>query len=399
MTSTPRILLLCCIPAFISSTVLADDKAELELETVKGDHVTFNFRPGDWKELKDKKEFTAFYDDVYETMEELTGNSPPMILRGYKDLGAWGTAGMDGVNIEWAVIPTFMKEFNAGKVEFGLVHEIGHVFDARDFPRWYITPSSGGEAFANIKLSYSVDRLLREDTRYRIEFGPGGPQTGFNFNNNFYLGTGKAFVEGTDPWTKMSVDQLHSFHLQMIRKFGWDVYKKWFRAYILIDAKEEDRAPASTDDPLRMHVLCALLSRFSGENLVPYFDTWRIPVTSENIADVTKRYKLDRVCDQVDQQFAREYAQGKINLDPLSLSVRTVPGGDKKTTVTFSNIFGALRGVYVRYTLDGSPISGNSKTFTGTPVEVKPGARVRAALFVPGKSAPVLNTSFEVPAA
>jgi hypothetical protein len=90
----------------------------LKTETLKGRHVSARFRPDDWKILKSPKEFIGFLDQVYETMAELTANHPPMELRGYENLGAWGTAGMDGINIDWTCIPPFMNDFNTGKIEF-----------------------------------------------------------------------------------------------------------------------------------------------------------------------------------------------------------------------------------------------------------------------------------------
>ena len=133
-------------------------------EELKGKHVSVNFRDEDWKLLDGRKDFIPFLDSAYLAMAELTCHRPPMALRGYRDLGGWGTAGLDGVNIDWNFVPGVLTDFTQNKIEFGVLHEMGHVFDARDHGRWYITPSAGGETFANIKLSYAVERLLTEET-------------------------------------------------------------------------------------------------------------------------------------------------------------------------------------------------------------------------------------------
>jgi hexosaminidase len=371
--------------------------AEEPVKTVKGKQVTLEFRESDFKLLKSQAEFLAFLDSVYERMQELTYASPPMILRGHKNLGAWGTAGLDGVRIDWTCVPGFMTGFNTGMIEFGVVHEIGHVFDARNFPRWYITPGCGGETFGNIKLSYALEMLLRKDNAYRIEFGPGGKQTGYDFNNNFYLPAGKKYLASDTPWEKLGVDELHAFHMTLIRKYGWDVYKKWFRAYYLIEAQKDGRAPPSCNDPVRINLVCALLSAFSGDNLVADFQQWRMPVTEASVNEVRKRYQLSDVCPAVEKQFAKEYAEGKITLDPLSLRVTAEPVANK--TMSAIGFFSAVKidGAVVRYTLDNSEVGSLfTKSYQGTPVTVNKPVTVNAALFVPGKKEPVLTTTLKV---
>ncbi len=393
MTHPLRSHMLIPVLALVAQVALAETPAAEKTETLKGLHTSARFRPDDWKILKDPKEFMGFLDQVYLTMAELTGHQPPMELRGYPNLGAWGTAGLDGINIDWTCVPPFMNDFNTGKIEFGFVHEMGHIFDARDFPRWYITPQCGGETFGNIKLSYALERLLLKDNRYRIEFGPGGLQTGYDFNNNFYLNAGKKYLAGDTPWDKMGVDDLHSFHMALIRKVGWDVYKKWFRAYYKIEAQKDGRAPAGVNDPVRINLVCALLSMFSGENLVPDFQQWRFPVTDKSVMDVAKRYDLKKVCPATDAQFAEEYATGKIHLDPLSLRVRVKRAADGKAQASIFSILRSTPGVVVRYTLNNTPVTASSKIDPGTPFPLPAGATVNAALFVPGKAQPILTTS------
>lgn len=388
-----RSLILVPTLGFVVQATLAETPAPEKTEIRKGLHVSASFRPDDWKLLKDPQEFIGFLDQVYLTMVELTSHQPPMILRGYRDLGAWGTAGLDGVNIDWTCIPPFMTDFNSGKVEFGFVHEMGHVFDARDFARWYITPGCGGETFANIKLSYALERLLLKENRYRIEFGPGGRQTGYDFNNNFYLHAAKNYLAVDTPWENMGVDDLHSFHMTLIRKVGWDVYKKWFRAYYKIEAQEDGRAPSRVDDPVRINLVCALLSIFADENMVAECQQWRMPVSDKSVLEVAKRYDLRQVCAATDQQFAEEYAAGKIHLDPLSLRVRVIEGAAGGNAASIFSILRNAPGAVVRYTLDQTPVTATSKVDDGTPIPLAAGATVNAALFVPGQTQPVLTTS------
>ncbi|MCX6879815.1 MAG: M60 family metallopeptidase [Verrucomicrobia bacterium] len=391
-----RFLVLAAALGLAGQAVEAAAPAPVTTETLKGLHVNARFRPDDWKLLKDPKEFIGFLDQVYLTMAELTGHQPPMELRGHANLGAWGTAGLDGINIDWTCVPPFMKDFNSGKIEFGLVHEMGHVFDARDFARWYITPGCGGETFGNLKLSYALERLLLKESRYRIEFGPGGRQTGYDFNNNFYLNFGKPYLASATPWDKMGVDDLHSFHLNLIRKVGWDVYKKWFRAYYKIEAQKDGRAPPRVNDPLRINLVCALLAVFADENLVPEFQQWRMPVTDKSVLEVAKRYDLKEVCAATERQFAEEYAAGKIHLDPLGLRVRVIGSAAGGKAASIFSILRHAPGAVVRYTLDNTPVTATSRIDSGTPIPLAAAAStatVNAALFVSGKAQPVLTAS------
>ena len=391
-----RSLLIAPVFGLLVQFAHAEDPSKVTTETLKGQFTTARFRPDDWKVANDPKEFMNFLDQVYLAMVELTSAQPKMELRGYEKLGAWGTAGIDGINIDWTCVQPFLKDFNTGKIEFGFVHEMGHVFDARDFPRWYITPGCGGETFGNIKLSYALERLLLKDNKFRIEFGPGGLQTGYDFNNNFYLNAGKKYLAGDTAWDKMSVDDLHSFHMKLIRKLGWDVYKKWFRAYYKIEAQKDGRAPAGVADPLRINLICALLSSFSGEDLVADFQQWRMPVTDKSVLEVAKRYDLKKVCPAVDAQFAEEYAAGKIHLDPLSLQIRVKKSADGKPQASIFSILRGTPSVIVRYTLNGTPVTATSKVDTGAPIPVAAGNTINAAMFVPGKPQPVLSATITV---
>jgi len=391
-----RFLLIAPVLSLAVQFARAEDPAKVVTETLKGQYTSARFRPDDWKVATDPKEFMKFLDQVYLTMVELTCAQPKMELRGYEKLGAWGTAGIDGINIDWTCVQPFMKDFNTGKIEFGFVHEMGHVFDARDFPRWYITPGCGGETFANIKLSYALERLLLKDNKFRIEFGPGGLQTGYDFNNNFYLNAGAKYLAGDTAWDKMSVDDLHSFHMKLIRKVGWDVYKKWFRAYYRIEAQKDGRAPAGVADPLRINLICALLSMFSGEDLVADFQQWRMPVTDQSVLEVAKRYDLKKVCPAVDAQFAEEYAAGKIHLDPLSLRIRILKTAAGKPQASIFSILRGTPSVTVRYTLNGTPVTVTSKVDTGSSIPVAAGNTINAAMFVPGKPQPVLTATATV---
>lgn len=275
------------------------------------------FRPSDWAILKDKKAFIDFHDQVYEAMVELTGNRPAMPIRGHHELTAWGTASSSGVRVDWPHVPGVMTDFNNNLVTFGLIHEMGHIFDYPFFQRWYVTNRTAVETFANFKLAYVVERLLTDETPYRINFRRGGAKKGAEFVDAFYLPFGEKYLKSDTPWEKISVDSLHAFHHQLVRKYGWDFYKRVFRAFIQLEATEDGKVPQDPTDPLRTQVMCAILNQFSGDDLMPVFQKWRIPVTADDLARVTKAYKLDQICDKVEEDFEQEAAKGNIHLDEV----------------------------------------------------------------------------------
>ena len=144
--------------------------------------------------------------------------------------------------------------------------------------------------------------------------------------------------------------------------------------------------------------MCALLSLFADENLVPQFQQWRMPVSDKSVLEVAKRYELKQVCAATDLQFAREYAAGKIHLDPLSLRIRIQKAADGSPVASVFHIFKNTPGAVVRHTLDNTPVDVSSKTIPNEPMPVAAGTTINAALFVSGKARPVLVTSTKVTA-
>jgi hypothetical protein len=135
---------------------------------------------------------------------------------------------------------------------------------------------------------------------------------------------------------------------------------------------------------------------FSGEYLVTDFQQWRFPVTDKSVLEVATRYDLKRVCAATDDQFAKEYADGKVHLDPLSLQVRVNKAADGKAQATIFSILRSNPGVVVRYTLDNSPVTAASKIDSGTPFPLPARATVKAAMFTPGNAQPVLTATSKV---
>ena len=164
----------------------------------------------------------------------------------------------------------------------------------------------------------------------------------------------------------------------------------------MVEAEPNGRAPNDCNSPVRINLVCALLSAFSGENLVPVFQKWRMPVTDESVAGVVKRYDLELVCAKVDEQFAQDYAQGRIHLDPMSLQVRAEKAPTGGASVSIFNVLGKGPGLLVRYTLDGSAVTATSSAFTGAAFPVTAATAVKAALFVPGKTEPALTTTAQI---
>jgi hypothetical protein len=78
-------------------------------------------------------------------------------------------------------------------------------------------------------------------------------------------------------------------------------------------------APKKTDDPERMIVECAIFTHFTGADLMPYFQKYRLPVTPEAMEAAVKKYKLDEAFEKVEKQFKADVAAKKILSAPTGL--------------------------------------------------------------------------------
>ena len=354
-----------------------DPRKALPTAKVSGKHVVVEMPVEYWKKLNNTNDFISFLDAGFEKEAELMTPKSDVIFFRTDTINSWGLGGGGQVTLAWGAMEDVINQFNGSNTIFGVLHEMGHCFDQPGQQRWYKFPHwLNGETWASIPLTFAFEQLLTTNSNYRIDWN-GGRMTGRDFNDLFYLGTADRYLNSTNNWVNIGIDELHSFHLRFIRKYGWDVYKKWYRAAYALEGMGFP-PDGGFESPERVVVNCAMLSTFAGENLVPEFQHYRFPVTDDNVRTAAVKFKLNKVYAAVEQQFAREVADGAITLDPLSLRIATTNLANGNVRVTIRSV--KLNGSAVRYSVDGKDPSSSSPLYT-MPLTVGRKLVLKAALF------------------
>ncbi len=200
-------------------------------------------------------------DKVYESYHERVGDVPydgrkihiintPGIEKGY-----WALAGNPILwNGRVKVTEVIERAVNLDDWGFGILHEIGHVFSARN-ARGRGSWNWNDEIFANFRMSYAIEMcnggVSQRNVIYRGEDIR-------NYYKIFYdetIGAGIAKNNG---------DALHYTFLRIKDKYGWDVFKKAFRALYDI---EEDQLPKMKSSYERFIYFLGQVSAAAGEDV------------------------------------------------------------------------------------------------------------------------------------
>lgn len=201
-------------------------------------------------------ELLSHWDDVYEAYKDLVGNVPyngrkitimttPGIEKGY-----WALAGNP---ILWnsnvrnqAQLERFAEH---GDWCFGLMHEIGHVFnvDCRDWD-W------NDEIFANFRMSYALEKLQGAMTQNKTLY-VGENASYYKLAYDKTIGAGKAENNG---------DAIQYTLMRIKSEYGWIIYKKAFRELRMM--KSEDFANMTTPWQ-KLKFFWSVLSKHAGEDV------------------------------------------------------------------------------------------------------------------------------------
>ncbi|MCC6729331.1 MAG: hypothetical protein IT208_08325 [Chthonomonadales bacterium] len=238
-------------------------------------------------------------DQAYQQMIDLTGERPfGGKLMVFKEAPAhpwWAYAGQEMI-LNTDYVGQTLKDFDEGIISFGWIHEVGHNFDV--LGDWYIWSGPAAEWQANFKLAYAFETMRDQSFRIRWTFqAPGYPAPdtntllrGTDLVERFFLVFGDAYL--ADPsrtWDTLSSDEMHGFFQRLQRVYGWDVFRRWYRAYRSLH-DDGKKPPEKPEDKVRL--AAAVLSRETGVDLVPVFARWRFPVTEESVAAMRDRYGI-----------------------------------------------------------------------------------------------------------
>jgi len=148
-----------------------------------------------------------------------------------------------------------------GKGDWGMFHEIGHNHQSGDW-----TFAGTGEVTVNLFTMYILETVCRTETRH----GAITPEAMRKHIERFEK-ENRSF----DLWKREPFLALVMYR-QMIDAFGWEPMKRVFAEYRALPA---DRRPKNDDE--KRHQWLVRMSRATGRNLGPFFESWSVP-TSES---------------------------------------------------------------------------------------------------------------------
>ena len=161
-------------------------------------------------------------DRVYEAMADLTGREPfdgrkTVIQEGTEH---WATAGYDNcINWNADVIAAEMNDINSGSWSFGIMHEIGHIFDFDSAGEQWTFDT---EFSANLKVIYAVGTLQAQ-----VSMDGQAINTLDGMYNHFHQ-----FAVQDDGDDKRYGDKLLCAFIDIARTKGWEPLKKTYRSYL-----------------------------------------------------------------------------------------------------------------------------------------------------------------------
>lgn len=287
------------------------------LKRLNGRRVAMELMPSSLARFRRKREVLALLNDCYDAMKDLTGFVPfdgdTIVLKECPDHPFYAYAGNPIVLGTTRAVQQEIKNMDRDEFPFGWVHEIGHDFD---FGGWYIFSDVASEWQANFKLAYCAETLEGYPFRHRFQrtgaedgSGYGTPAgkavlaEGRHFNDLLWLGAGDPYLADISRgWCDLVPDELHSFFHRMVRLYGWEPFKVWYRAFARLEALGLKRPPTDTG---RLRLGAAILMETTGADLVPVYRRWRFPVTEKVVARTMEDYPIANAVRYARTQRAR----------------------------------------------------------------------------------------------
>ena len=174
-------------------------------------------------------------DGMYEAYKDLVGAVPHegrklgiLTTRGMYS-GYWALAGYP---ILWGANGSAQEEhFNElaelGTISFGLMHEVGHVFNVNytfDGVRYYSNWNWNDEMFANFRMHYGLEK-----TGAKVYMTPEGQSEKQLFTGGEILNFYHYSYEMTLPSGKLNDNGIHYLLANLAQTIGWEPFKRTFR--------------------------------------------------------------------------------------------------------------------------------------------------------------------------
>ena len=270
------------------------------VEVRAGRHVGLALQRSRWANNEAPPNLLPLMDTAYERIVELTGLKPYdgkiIVLQESPPNPYWAYAG-NPVILNGEYVAKTLADVKEGRLPFGWIHEMGHDFDV--YGDWYIWNGAAAEFQANFKLGYVVEQPIEGfrmvwDGYSHAGYPVRGGKTdsdGYKFSDSFFLFFGDPYLaDASRKWDSMTSDETHSFFLRLVRVYGWEPFKRWYRDYAALAAKG---LKPPKDPETKIALCCGLLSRETGVDLVPIFLRWRYPLNAASVKAATDAYKLE----------------------------------------------------------------------------------------------------------
>ena len=174
-------------------------------------------------------------DGMYEAYKDLVGAVPHegrklgiLTTRGMYS-GYWAVAGYPiiwGANTK-APEDHFTELEKLGTISFGLMHEVGHVFNVNytfDGVRYYSNWNWNDEMFANFRMHYGLEKVGA-----KVFMTPEGESASQLFTGAEILNFYKYSYDMTLPSGKLNDNGIHYLLANLSQSIGWEPFKRTFR--------------------------------------------------------------------------------------------------------------------------------------------------------------------------
>ena len=116
----------------------------------------------------------------------------------------------------------------------------------------------------------------------------GSQRVGHDCSDSFFLCFGDSYLADSErTYDTLNSDEIQAFFQKIVKVYGWDVMKKWYRLFVELNEKGVPKIEKEED---RLPVALAALNVATGQNLIKYYQLWRFPVTEEQLAEIAKKY-------------------------------------------------------------------------------------------------------------
>ncbi|HOM70756.1 MAG TPA: M60 family metallopeptidase [Armatimonadota bacterium] len=268
---------------------------------LKGKYIGLEIMQSRLAVFKEQDRLVQCLDHCYEAMHELTGYSPyngAFITIKEAPAHPWYAYAGNPIIMNTKHMENTLKEVDNGVLPFGWIHEVGHDFDDV-YGKWYMWDGPSCEWQANWKLTYAYetipdrDYLAKWSKNKNAGYQPASKDVlvdAKQFIDSFFLFFGDPYLsDPTRKWDTMSSDEIHSFFLRLVRVYGWEPFKAWYRTYARFEklGLKEPETPEG-----KIQLIAAILSEETGVDLVPVFQRWRMPVTEQDVQAMKAKYPI-----------------------------------------------------------------------------------------------------------